>query len=197
MSGGSQALRALSCVGILIREVQAWGAVWSGQCWWGAWCQWVLLWALQHPTSRAGTARASPNAGPRAPASCPSGATVPGGTQARSQPHPTRRMHRLLFLLIQSILSSPGHVLSRDPDTGNFRVPGRMHPGGIWSLPGGSPELGALTNALPGCSLQGKTSVALRLLRFTLCICREARGRFGVNEPASCSSLKFGSRKPT
>lgn len=46
----------------------------------------------------------------------------------------------------------------------NCRVPGRMHPGGIWSLRGRSPELGALTYALPGRSLQGKTSVDLRLL---------------------------------
>lgn len=33
MSGGSQALRALSYLGILIREVQAWGTVWLGQHW--------------------------------------------------------------------------------------------------------------------------------------------------------------------
>lgn len=81
-----------------------------------------------------------PKCGHRPPA--PPGATTPGGTRACSQPRPILRMHWLLILLIRSILSSPGHVLSRDPDTGKWRVHGRMRPGGIWSVLGGKRRAG-------------------------------------------------------
>lgn len=160
----------MSHLGILIREVQAWGRVWLE----GAWC---------------------PGAG-----TAVSALTWPMGTdllplgchwryQAHCQPCPTPPCSACSACSFTASFALPGALGAGSPNAGSLQ---EVLWGDLWR---GAPSWG-LWHALPGCSCELELPPGSGLLCFTPCSRGTAGGRLGVNEPVSSSTLKFGSHNP-